>query len=338
MSRDCVDGEASECAVTLSSGGEVQQDARIYVAGHRGLLGSGLVRALEQRGYHNLVLAAREEVDLRVAPQVEEFLAAQRPEFVFVAAAKAGGILANGRYPATFLYDNLLIAANIIHAAYACNVRKLLFLASSAVYPRLAPQPLKEDALLTGPLEPTNQWYAIAKLAGIKLCQAYYRQYRCRFIAALATNLYGPGDDFDLESSHVVAGLIRKFHEAKVVAAPHVVVWGSGAPQREFCYVDDCAEACLRLMESYDRPEVINVGGGQEIRIRDLAQLVQRVVGYRGDLIFDTTKPDGPPRKLLDSTRIFDLGWRPRVALEAGIRLTYDWYLREVAYEHRALI
>lgn len=313
--------------------GAVQQDSRIYVAGHQGLLGSGLVRALEKQGYCNLTLADRDQVDLRVPDQVRTFLSAERPEFVFVAAAKAGGIVANTRYPATFLHDNLLIAANITQAAYECKVRKLLFLASSATYPRLAPQPLKEESLLTGPLDPINQWYALAKLAGIKLCQAYYRQYRCSFISALATNLYGPGDDFDLENSHVIPGLIRKFHEAKAVSASHVVVWGSGAPQREFCYVDDCAEACLRLMQVYDRPDVINVGVGREIRIRQLAQLIQRVVGYRGDLVFDTSKPDGPPRKLLDSSRIFDLGWRPRVELEEGIRATYDWYLREVAYQ-----
>ncbi len=307
-------------------------EARIYVAGHRGLLGSALVRALERRGHRNLILAGREQVDLRDPASVRAFLSSERPEFVFVAAAKEGGILASGQYPATFLYDNLLIAANLIHASYECEVRKLLYLASSAVYPRLAAQPLKEDSLLTGPLEPTNQWYAIAKIAGIKLCQAYYRQHRRRFVAALATNLYGPGDDFELESSHVVAALIRKFHEAKAVSAQHVVVWGSGTPQREFCYVDDCAEACLRLMEVYDRPEVINVGVGEDIRIRDLARLIQRVVGYRGDLVFDTSKPDGPPRKLLDSTRVFDLGWRPAVGLEEGIRRTYDWYLQEVAY------
>ena len=243
-----------------------------------------------------------------------------------MAAAKVGGILANAGYPADFLYDNTLIAANLIHAAYQYRVDKLLFLGSTCVYPKLAKQPLKEEYLLTGPLEPTNEWYAIAKIIGIKLCQAYQLQHGCRFISAMPTNLYGPEDNFDLLSSHVLPAMIRKFHEGKIQGASEVQLWGTGKPQREFCHVDDCASACIFLMEKYESPEIVNIGVGSDISIHELAQLVKRIVGYRGSLVFDSSRPDGTPRKLVDISRISDLGWRPTIALEDGIRRTYEWF------------
>jgi GDP-L-fucose synthase len=305
-------------------------DAKIWVAGHRGLVGSAIVRALRARGYERVVTRASRELDLRDQAAVRAFYAAERPRYVVVAAAKVGGILANDSYPAEFLYDNLMIEANAIHGAYEAGVEKLLFLGSTCIYPKLAPQPLKEEYLLTGPLEPTNEWYAVAKIAGIKLCQAYRRQYGAHYIAAMPTNLYGPGDNFDLAGSHVLPALIRKFHEAKAAGAPEVVVWGSGTPRREFCHVDDCAEACLHLMETYDEAEIVNIGVGEDVTIAELAALVAKVVGYEGAIVYDRSKPDGTPRKLVDVSRITALGWRPRIPLEHGIRDTYAGYLRSM--------
>jgi GDP-L-fucose synthase len=305
--------------------------SRIYVAGHRGLVGSAIVQALKARGYDNLLLATSAELDLRDQTRVNAFFKSERPDHVFVAAAKVGGILANDTYPADFLYDNLMIEANVIHAAYGFGVKKLLFLGSTCIYPRLAPQPLREEYLLTGPLESTNEWYAVAKIAGIKLCQAYHRQYGCRFISAMPTNLYGPGDNFDLETSHVLPALIRKFHEAKLANDPSVEIWGTGTPRREFLHVDDCASACLHLMDVYEQPEHINIGVGTDIAVSELAEMVQRIVGYDGDIVYDKSKPDGTPRKLVDVSKIFALGWRPRISLEEGIRNTYEWYVQKTS-------
>ena len=307
----------------------IPRGARIYVAGHAGLVGSALVRALRKKGYERLIVMPRSKLDLRDQRAVQSFYEAEQPEYVFVAAAKVGGILANDRYPADFLYDNLMVEANLIHGAYEAGVEKLLFLGSTCIYPRLAPQPLQEDALLTGPLEKTNEWYAVAKIAGIKMCQAYAKQHGCRFISAMPTNLYGPGDNFDLESSHVLPALISKFHEAKQAGAPSVEVWGTGTPRREFCHVDDCAEACLHLMNAYEDPEIINIGVGRDISIHELAELVKRIVGYPGAIVFDASKPDGTPRKLVDVRKLFALGWKPRISLEQGIRETYEWYVRQ---------
>jgi GDP-L-fucose synthase len=306
----------------------VEKESRIYVAGHRGLLGAALVRALEREGHENLVLRTSGEVDLRDPQAVNALFQAARPDYVFIAAAKVGGILANDTCPVEFLYDNLMIEANLIHAAHEYGVNKLLFMGSTCIYPKMAPQPLKEEFLLTGPLEPTNEWYAVAKIAGIKLCQAYQKQHGARFISAMATNLYGPGDNFDLETSHVMSALIRKFHEAKVNNAPTVEVWGSGTPCREFLYVDDCASACLYLMDHYNDLEIINIGVGKDLSIADLARLVREVVGYEGEIVFDRSKPDGTPRKLVDVTKLELLGWRAATSLEDGIRHTYDWYVK----------
>ncbi|BAS28103.1 GDP-L-fucose synthase [Limnochorda pilosa] len=302
-------------------------DARIYVAGHRGLVGSAIVRALKHRGYRNILTRTRQELDLTDRRAVDAFFAAQRPEYIYVAAARVGGIWANNTYPVDFLQTNLEIELNVIRAAHDHQVKKLLFLGSSCIYPRVAPQPIKEEYLLTGLLEPTNQPYAIAKIAGIELVNAYRRQYGDRFISAMPTNLYGPGDNFDLETSHVLAALLRKTHEAKVSGSPAVEVWGTGEPRREFLHVDDLAEACLFLMDRYDDAIPINVGVGEDVSIRELAELIGRVVGYQGDLAFDATKPDGMPRKLLDVSRIHRLGWRARIPLEEGIRHTYQWFL-----------
>jgi len=302
-------------------------DAAIYVAGERGLVGTAVVRALRARGFANLISAPRAALDLRDQPAVERFFADRRPEYVFMAAAKVGGILANDTYPADFIRDNLLIQNNLIDAAYRHDVRKLCFLGSSCIYPRLAPQPLQESSLLTGPLEPTNQWYAIAKIAGIKMCQAYAQQYGFRAISVMPTNLYGPGDNFDLKTSHVLPALIRKFHEAKSAKSPTVTVWGSGTPRREFLHVDDLADALCFLMESYDSPEIINVGWGEDVTIAELAALVSDVVGYSGRMELDRSKPDGTPRKLLDVAKLTRLGWRPRIALAEGVRSTYRWFL-----------
>ena len=301
--------------------------SRIFVAGHRGLVGSAIRRRLLQDGYTNLIVRTRSELDLTNQSAVDTFFAAEKPEYVFLAAAKVGGILANSSYPVEFLRDNLSIETNVIEAAYRNGVKKLECLGSSCIYPKLAPQPIKEEYLLTGPLEPTNEWYAIAKIAGIKLAQAYWRQYGFRAISLMPTNLYGPGDNFDLQSSHVLPALIRKAHEARLNRLPEMVVWGSGEPRREFLHVDDVAEAAVFLMLSYDSADIINVGVGEDISIRELAELVCRVVGYRGQLVFDASKPDGTPRKLLDVSRLRNLGWRPRITLEEGIAQAYQWFL-----------
>ena len=302
---------------------------RIYVAGHRGLVGAALLRALAARGYKNIVCATSKELDLRDQAAVRGFYDLHKPDYVFVAAAKVGGILANDSYPADFIYENLMIEANLIHEAYRHDVKKLLFLGSTCIYPKMAPQPLKEEYLLTGPLEPTNEWYAVAKIAGIKLCQAYRRQYGCRYICAMPTNLYGPGDNFDLQNSHVMPALIRKVHEAKTLNQSSVVVWGTGTPRREFMHVDDCVDACMFLMESYDNAGIVNVGVGEDITIHDLAVIVKNVVGFEGDIVFDSGKPDGTPRKLVDISRLKSLGWAPKVSLEQGVRSTYEWYLAQ---------
>ncbi|MGE5481388.1 MAG: GDP-L-fucose synthase family protein [Bacteroidota bacterium] len=302
------------------------KDARIYVAGHGGLVGSAIVRALQRQGFTTIITRTRQELDLRDPRAVRAFFDRERPEYVYVAAARVGGILANWNYPVEFLQDNLYIATNVISAAHASRVKKLLFLGSSCIYPRLAPQPMKEEYLFTGSLEPTNAPYAMAKLAGIELVRAYRREYGAHFISALPTNLYGPGDNFDLETSHVLAALIRKMHEAKVRGNNAVTVWGSGSPRREFLHVDDLADACVLLMESYDHDMPINVGTGEDLSIKDLAELVARVVGFTGRIEYDASRPDGMPRKLLDVTRLDALGWRPRIKLSQGIKATYDWF------------
>ena len=301
--------------------------ARIYVAGHAGLVGSAICRALAARGHERVVTAPRTEVDLRDASAVERFFVAERPEYVFMAAAKVGGIVANESSPADFIRDNLQIQTNVVDAAHRHGVRKLCFLGSSCIYPRLAPQPIREDSLLTGPLETTNEWYAVAKIAGVKMCQAYAKQYGFNAISIMPTNLYGPGDNFDLATSHVLPALVRKFHAAREAGRRSVVVWGSGTPRREFLYVDDLADAACFLMERYESPEIINVGTGVDISIADLARLIGEIVGFDGNLEFDRTKPDGTPRKLLDVSKIAGLGWSARTELAAGIRRTSDWYL-----------
>lgn len=306
---------------------DMNKKSKIYVAGHRGLVGSAIVRKLRLEGYTNLVMVTSHELDLREQASVREFFAAERPDYVFLAAARVGGILANNSYPADFIYHNLMIEANVIESARLHEVKKLLCLGSTCIYPKMAPQPLKEEYLLTGPLEPTNEWYAVAKIAGIKLCQAYQRQYGSRFISAMPTNLYGPEDNFDLESSHVMPALIRKFHEAKIADAPSVTVWGSGKPLREFLHVDDCADACLFLMQNYDDEGIINIGVGEDITIARLAAVVGEAVGYDGEIVYDSGKPDGTPRKLVDVTRINRLGWCASIGLEDGVRSTYQWYL-----------
>jgi GDP-L-fucose synthase len=292
-----------------------------------GLVGSAIWRELERQGFTNLIGRTRNQLDLLDAAAVEGFYAETQPEFVFVAAAKVGGILANDQQPASFLYDNLQIQNNLIHGAWRGSVKKLLFLGSSCIYPKLAPQPLKEDCLLTGPLEATNQWYAVAKIAGIKLCQAYRRQYGCDFVSAMPTNMYGPNDNYDLQSSHVLPALIRRFHEAKVNSASTVTCWGTGSPLREFLYADDLARACIFLMRHYSEEQFINVGFGSDISIRELVEKVQRIVGFTGKIGWDASKPDGTPRKLMDSSRLFALGWKPEVDLETGIRLAYENFL-----------
>lgn len=308
----------------------MNRDAVIFVAGHGGLVGSAIVRCLRASGFRNLLLRDRNSLDLRHQSAVDGFFAEHRPEYVFLAAARVGGIWANNTYPAEFLCDNIRVGTNVIDAAHRFGTRKLLYLGSSCVYPKNAPQPLREEYLLSGPLEPTNEWYAIAKIAGLKMCQAYRRQYGFNAISAMPTNLYGPGDNFSLQSSHVMPALIRKFHEAKERGDPTVEVWGTGTPRREFLHVDDLADACLFLMERYEEEQWINVGWGRDETIAELATTIARVVGFGGALRFDTSKPDGTPRKLLDTTRIGALGWKPRIHLEDGIRSTYAWFL-----EHR---
>lgn len=300
---------------------------KIFVAGHRGLVGSAIARKLEADGFTNVIKRGRRELDLRNEAAVREFFAREKPDVVVLAAAKVGGIKANNDYPVEFLLENLAIQNNVVSAAHEHSVRKLLFLGSSCIYPKHAPQPIPEDALLSGKLEPTNDAYAIAKIAGIKLCQAYTREYGDNFISAMPTNLYGPGDNFDLNSSHVLPALLRKAHEAKMSGARELVVWGSGQPRREFLHVDDMAAACLFLLRNYDSPEIVNVGCGEDVTIRELAELVCDVVGFDGELTFDASKPDGTPRKLLDVSRLAGLGWRPTISLREGIAGTYEWFL-----------
>lgn len=307
----------------------MNRDAKIYVAGHRGLVGGGLVRALQAQGHQNIVTRTSAELDLRDGQATAAFFAAERPDYVIVAAAKVGGIHANNTYPAQFIYDNLAIAANTVHQAYRHDVKKLLFLGSSCIYPKFAPQPMPEDCLLTGVLEPTNEPYAIAKIAGIKLCESYRRQYGCNFISAMPTNLYGPGDNFDLENSHVLPALLRKAHEAVQAGKSVLPVWGSGRVKREFLHVDDLSSACLFLMDHYDGLETVNVGTGVDLSIRELAETIVEVVGGGLTLEFDASKPDGTPRKLLDVSRLADLGWRSSIDLRAGIESTYRWYLSQ---------
>ncbi|NIK74654.1 GDP-L-fucose synthase [Thermonema lapsum] len=307
----------------------MDKQAKIYVAGHLGMVGSAIVRRLQAEGYTNLVLRSSKELDLREQAAVRRFFEQERPEYVFLAAAKVGGILANNTYRAEFIYDNLMIQSNVIHEAYRTGVQKLLFLGSSCIYPKFAPQPIKEEYLLTGALEPTNEPYAVAKIAGIKLCQAYRDQYGCNFIAAMPTNLYGPGDNFDLQTSHVMPALIRKFLEAKAKGSPSVSVWGTGSPRREFLYVDDLAEACLFLMRHYNEKEIINIGTGEDVSIKELAAMIKDLTSYEGLVEWDTSKPDGTPRKLLDVSRIHALGWKHKTSLKDGIKKTMEYYLKE---------
>jgi len=309
----------------------MEHDAKIYVAGHRGLVGSAIVRRLLKDGYTRLVTRTSKELDLREQAAVREFFAAEKPDYVLLAAARVGGILANATYPADFIYQNLMIEANVIESSRVNGVKKLLCLGSTCIYPRMAPQPLREEYLLTGPLESTNEWYAVAKIAGIKLCQAYQRQYGCKFISAMPTNLYGPEDNFDLETSHVMPALIRKFHDAWVNRQPMVTVWGTGKPLREFLHVDDCADACLHLMQHYDGEDIVNIGVGTDLSIGELASLVKEVVGYQGEIVYDAGKPDGTPRKLVDVSRIAGLGWQARIPLAEGVASTYRWFLDNVA-------
>jgi GDP-L-fucose synthase len=308
----------------------MEKGEKIFVAGHSGLVGSAIVRKLSAEGFTNLLTRSRTEVDLANARAVEDFFCAERPAVVVMAAAKAGGLKANNDFPVEFLLDNLRIQNNVIQGAHKFGVRKLLFLGSSCIYPKFAPQPIPETALLSGPLEPTNEAYAIAKIAGIELCQAFTREYGANFISAMPTNLYGPNDNFDLDTSHVLAALLRKAHEAKTRKERKLIVWGSGKPRREFLHVDDLASACLFLLEKYDSPEIINVGCGEDISIRDLAELICDVVGFDGEFAWDTTKPDGTPRKLLDITKLRNLGWQPAIPLRDGIAQTYNWFLKNV--------
>ncbi len=303
-------------------------DSSVYVAGHRGLVGSAIWRELQRLGHTRLIGKSHAELDLVDSAAVKSFFEREKPEYVIVAAAKVGGILANDTYPAQFLYENLQIQNNLIHSAYLSGVKKLLFLGSSCIYPKLAPQPLKEEHLLTGPLEPTNEWYAVAKIAGIKMCQAYRRQYGCDFISAMPTSLYGINDHYDLKQSHVLPALIRKFHEAKTSGAPSVTCWGTGTPRREFLFADDLASASVYLMHHYSESEFINIGCGSDLEIKELAEMVRRIVGFSGEIVWDTSKPDGTPRKWMDSSRIFALGWKPRIDMETGIRLAYADYQR----------
>jgi len=304
----------------------MEKSSRIYVAGHRGLVGSAIVRKLQSEGYHNLILKTSSELDLRRQQDVEDFFREEKPEYVFLAAAKVGGIQANNVYSAEFIYDNLMIQNNVIHSAYANGVKKLLFLGSSCIYPKYARQPMKEEYLLDGKLEPTNEAYAIAKIAGIKMCEHYNKQYGTNFISAMPTNLYGPNDNFDLETSHVLPALIRKFHEAKTNNKEEVVIWGTGKPKREFLHVDDLADALLFLMNNYNGSQFVNVGTGKDITIQELAELIRDVVGFEGKIVNDTSKPDGTPRKLLDVSRLGKLGWEAKISLREGLEMTYQWF------------
>jgi GDP-L-fucose synthase len=311
----------------------MNKDSKIYIAGHRGMVGSAITRQLEQEGYTNLVLRTSKELDLRNQQAVFAFFETEKPEFVFLAAAKVGGIVANNTYRADFIYENLAIQNNIIHGAYLQGVKKLMFLGSSCIYPKMAPQPLKEESLLTGLLEPTNEPYAIAKIAGIKMCEAYHAQYGCNFISVMPTNLYGPNDNYDLQNSHVLPAMIRKFHEAKIKQDNAVYLWGSGSPMREFMYVDDLANACIFLMENYNDAGFINIGAGTDVSIKALAEMVKKIVGFEGELVWDSSKPDGTPRKLMDISKLHGLGWYHQIELEQGIALAYKDFLEN----HEAL-
>jgi GDP-L-fucose synthase len=305
--------------------------SKIYIAGHRGMVGSAIKKILESKGYRNLIYSTHTELDLTNQHHVNSFFEEEKPEYVFLAAAKVGGILANSTYPADFIYQNLMIEANVIHAAYEYGVKKLLFLGSSCIYPKFAPQPMKEKYLLTGELEETNEAYAIAKIAGIRLCKHYNQQYGTNFMSVMPTNLYGPNDNFDLESSHVMPALIRKFHEAKINDKPEIVIWGTGSPRREFLHVDDMVDACVYLMENFnatDIGEFINIGVGKDITIRELAGIIGDIIGYEGEIVYDTSKPDGTPQKLLDVSRLNELGWRTSISLREGIVQTYEWYIK----------
>ncbi|WP_148908818.1 GDP-L-fucose synthase [Sphingobacterium allocomposti] len=305
----------------------MEKEAKIFVAGHRGMVGSAIVRSLEKAGYTHLVKRTSAELDLRNQADVAAFFAEEKPEYVFLAAAKVGGIIANNTYRADFIYENIAIQTNVIHQSYVHAVKKLLFLGSSCIYPKLAPQPLKEDYLLTGTLEPTNEPYAIAKIAGIKMCEAYRAQYGCNFIAAMPTNLYGINDNYHPQNSHVLPALIRRFHEAKEQGLPEVTIWGTGSPLREFLYADDLGEACVFLMENYNEEQFINIGVGEDLSIKQLAEMIKDIVGYHGTVKFDTTKPDGTPRKLMDVSKLHRLGWKHRTSLKVGIALAYQDYL-----------
>lgn len=309
----------------------MEKNSRIYVAGHRGLVGSAIWRELERGGFTNLMGRTHAELELMDTQAVRKFYEDEKPEFVFVAAARVGGILANNNLPAQFLYENLEVQNNLIHGAHEAGVKKLLFLGSSCIYPKHAPQPLKEEYLLSGPLEPTNEWYAIAKIAGVKMCQAYRRQYGSQFISAMPTNMYGPNDSYNLEHSHVLPALIRKFHEAKLSGAASVTCWGSGKPRREFLYADDLGRACVFLMQNYDEEQFINVGYGSDVTIHELAETIRRIVGFTGEIVWDTSKPDGTPRKWMDSSRLLALGWKPQVDFETGITLAYEDFKKRFA-------
>jgi len=304
----------------------MNKDSKIYVAGHRGLVGSAIVRALQGRGFNNLVLKTHQELDFLDQSAVKKFFEQEKPEYVFLAAAKVGGIMANKTFPADFIYNNLSIGTNVIHNAYVHGVKKLLFLGSSCIYPKLCPQPIKEEYLLTSELEPTNKAYALAKIAGIVMCQSYNEQYGTNFISLMPTNLYGPNDNFDLENSHVLPALIRKFHEAKIAEKPSITLWGTGSARREFLHVNDLADASVFLMNNYNDSSIINIGTGEDITIKELAEKVRAVVGYEGEIVWDTTKPDGTPRKLLDVSKLHALGWKHTMALDHGIAATYTWY------------
>lgn len=308
----------------------MEKEAKIYIAGHRGMVGSAILRKLQKEGYQNIVFRTSQELDLKDQEAVANFFKAEKPAYIFLAAARVGGIVANNTYRAEFLYDNLMIQSNIIHQAYLHQAKKLLFLGSSCIYPKHAPQPLKEEYLLTGPLEYTNEAYAIAKIAGVKLCENYRTQYGCNFISIMPTNLYGPGDNYNLQNAHVLPALLRKFHEAKVQNLPQVEVWGTGNPLREFLHVDDLAEACYFLMEHYHQPELINVGTGKDLPIKDLALLIKNIVGYEGNITFNAEKPDGTPRKLLDVTKIHQLGWQHKIELKEGIKQVYQLFIENL--------
>ena len=309
----------------------IAEDSKIYVAGHRGLVGSAVVRALQTRGYKNLLLATHRELDLTDQKSVSIFFQRERPQAVIMAAARVGGINANNTRPAEFIRDNLLIQDNVIESAYRAGVGKFVFLGSSCIYPKLAPQPIKEESLLTGALEPTNEWYAIAKIAGLKMCQAYRRQYGFNAISLMPTNLYGPGDNFDLQNSHVLPALIRRFHEAIVRGDSTVSIWGTGTPRREFLHVDDLADALIHLMRTYDQEQFVNIGRGEDLTIRELAEMIAAATGFTGRLVFDPSKPDGTPQKLLDTSRLSALGWKPKIPLRTGIEQTYEWFKRHVS-------